>query len=538
MGTQLVNGGRILSDGTYEPYNKETGEYDSLGTDADGNNIGDVNADDFGPSTVGGGVTYTGDNEVVSGLVTSDSATNEVNNAQTTLNEIGSNTGATTTGGGSPDQLSSLFSQISNLRTQLADTQAAEKLAQENLTDQDLQVKLGGLENSEEGGESKETDLSRSIDAVNKGKDADTSTIVDPVQRAMTEATLNKLSLIEQSATRLNDFAKTMSDYSQADINDINATAMRAVERQIAENARTQRAMQFAGVIGGGAQFAPKAEASLINEIIEDGLDRIDIINDKKNSAIRTARKAEAEFNYQLFTDSVELAKEYNQEIEDHITQLSALVRQTEKDEKDALLFNQQQEERNSLILAGELIDATPEEIAAAAAANGIDPNLLNKAVNDAKFEQEGRTFDTASNALTLEQKRATLNKTYNDVRLANEKADETEGVDIPEDIERGLLDAGLSGDSIVEVFTNVDTFGIDGAIEIELSGGTSKEQAREIVFAYVRDRQRKGDDGFDKTKTEIRLNNLIDEYFPEIEIEGARFKGDTNFSSETFFKK
>ena len=336
MGTQLVNGGRILSDGTYEPYNKETGEYDSLGTDADGNNIGDVNADDFGPSTVGGGVTYTGDNEVVSGLVTSDSATNEVNNAQTTLNEIGSNTGATTTGGGSPDQLSSLFSQISNLRTQLADTQAAEKLAQENLTDQDLQVKLGGLENSEEGGESKETDLSRSIDAVNKGKDADTSTIVDPVQRAMTEATLNKLSLIEQSATRLNDFAKTMSDYSQADINDINATAMRAVERQIAENARTQRAMQFAGVIGGGAQFAPKAEASLINEIIEDGLDRIDIINDKKNSAIRTARKAEAEFNYQLFTDSVELAKEYNQEIEDHITQLSALVRQTEKDEKDA----------------------------------------------------------------------------------------------------------------------------------------------------------------------------------------------------------
>ena len=53
-----------------------------------------------------------------------------------------------------------------------------------------------------------------------------------------------------------------------------------------------------------------------------------------------------------------------------------------------------------------------------------------------------------------------------------------------------------------------------------------------------MRDRQRKGDDGFDKTKTEIRLNNLIDEYFPEIEIEGARFKGDTNFSSETFFKK
>jgi hypothetical protein len=360
-----------------------------------------------------------------SGIVTSDSASRSVDQARNDLNTIGSTSGATSSGGQS-DQLSALFEQLSSLRDQLGTAKENEKLQREKATDIELDTKLSTTSSSEEAGDTKETDLSRSIQAINTGANggqADTSGIENPVVAAMTQTTLNNLSLIEQQATRLNDFAKTMSEYSQAEVNDINATAMRAVERQIAENSRVQRALEFAGVRAGRAQIAPRVEGTLIHEIVQEGLDKINEIEDKKTTAIRAARKAESEFNYKLFTDSVQLAKDYNQEIEDSVTALKAEVRQAEKDEQDRLEFAQGQEERSALILAGELIDATPEQIAEAAIANGIDPSLLNKAVSDAKFEAEDREFQTADNALSLEQKRESILSSQNSRRLANEAA-------------------------------------------------------------------------------------------------------------------
>jgi hypothetical protein len=354
-----------------------------------------------------------------SGISTSDSASKNVSNARDTLNGIQNGldssvaSGEISSSGGSSnngtrDQLSTLFQQLSDMRGKLTTAKENERLAKENLDDVDLNNKLGNQGSAEEGGDNAPTDLSRSIEAINAGDNADTSKIEDPVMAATTQATLNKLSLIEQQITRSNDFAQTMSEYSQADINDINSTAMRAVEREIAENARVQRSMEFAGIIGGRAQMAPRVEGTLIHEIVKDGLDRINVINDKKDSAIRQARKAETEFNYALFTDSVDLAKEYYEEIEDSVTSLKAEVRLAEKDEQDKITFRQQQEDRNSVILApelyGETKDMTPEEqqayLSKVSVANDIPLGSLLREVRDYTPEPEKVVAGSGSNTI------------------------------------------------------------------------------------------------------------------------------------------
>lgn len=453
-------------------------------------------------------VSLIADGSKTTGITTSDKASNSVDQARADLNNLGSKTVDTTTGGGVQDQLSALFKQLSEYRTKLADAQEKEKKAKEDLTNLDLNTKLGGLDKSEEGGTP--SDLSAGINEINKagqGGAADTSVIQDPVLRAMTDATINTVTTVQAQMSRLNDFAKTMSEYSQAEVDDISATAVRAVERQVKENERVQRAMQFAGVISGRAQMAPTVEGTLIHEIIQDGLDEINIIEDKKTAAIRTARKAETEFNYKLFTESVDLAKEYNQAIEDGITKLKTEVRQAEKDEQDRTTFRQQQEERNSLILAEELIDATPEQIAETAAANGIDVGLLTKAVNDAKYTASDRS-------LSLEQQRASLSKTYNDIRLANEKEDKK--IEIPKDVEQGFRSvARLSKDQSEAAWKDIQDFGLNGdTVQMWLEEGKSKAQVKSMVTAHEQSQQQEGED---KTKlptaTETALFDFIDKY-------------------------
>jgi len=447
------------------------------------------------------------------GIVTSDSASTTVNNSRNTLNNIGSGTGATvpTTGGNNvQNQLSELFKQLSTARGQLETAQASEKLAKDNLDN------------------NKQTDLADGINAINTkatGGKADTSAVDDPVLRAITDASINRISNTQAQITRLDDYRKLMSAYSQGEIDDISSTALRSVERQVKENDRVQRAMEFAGIIGGRAQMAPVVEGTLIHEIIQDGLDRIDVIEDKKTTAIRAARKAESEFNYKLFTESVTLANQFNTEIEDSITKLKTEVRQAEKDEQEKTTFRQAQQERNSLILAGELTEATPELIRQAADANGIDLGLLMKAVNDAKFEKANRKFTGEDNALSLIDKRSSIDKRNNDMRLDNaanaraaaaaaRDAEAIKEIKLPEDIAQSFRSEGLSKSESQTVFSEIEEFGLDNLVEIYLEeGNRDKDEIKAIVRAHERIQRPKNnkDDKEVLTPTEIRLNAFID---------------------------
>jgi len=542
MGTRLVNGGRIRN-GNFETFNKDTGRYDSLGEDADGNNLGQVDEADFGKTEVGKATPFSGTNQAVinalartgksSGLTTSDSAAGAVDEANDTLNDMEGETGST--GNSTQDQLTALFEQISNTRAQLATAKENEKIAKDNLDNNEMTSKLEGLKSSEEAGGGKQ-DLADGINAVNDvvaGGEADSSAVDDPVLQAMTDSTITKVKLAQAQQTRLNDFAKTMSRYAQADIDDINATALRAVERQVAENDRVQRAMRGAGILAGRSQMAPTTQGSIINEIIEDGLDRINVIENKKTTAIRAARKAETEFNYALFTESVEIAKQLNTDIENSVKDLRAQVRQAEKDEQDAITFRQEQEERNALILAGELVGATPELIQQTALANGIDPGLLAKAVNDAKFEASNRKFTEQSNTLTLANKREDL--------IKKRTPDAPKAVVLPKDVEQGFRSvARLSKKASESAWSDIQTFGLDDAVtEIWLPGGYSKDQVKSMVAAHEQSQRNEDEDGNAViTATESTLNAVIDNWQTQAEKDmESTFGGDTISSPETFYK-
>jgi hypothetical protein len=336
-----------------------------------------------------------------SGITTSDNAEKRGQNANDTINNI------TTPSDGDDDPFSALFDRINTLQTDLKSAREKEKIAQDAFQGKDAQSKLKKIDSSEEAGFNAQADLNAGVDALTGRGDA--GEIEDPVIRALTDKTSANIGIMQNQMQTLSQYRNQFNEYTQQDIDSIARTAERSIERQLAENDRTKRAMQFAGVVGGRAQFSPVVEQSIINDVIEEGLDRIEVINEKKNSAIREARKAEADFNIDVFEQQADLAKEFNNEIESTISAMNAQVRQVEKDDRERMTFRQDQEERNSLILAEELVDATPEQIMQAAAANGIDPGLLTKAINDAKFESQDRD-------LTLEGKRA-------NIALANNKA-------------------------------------------------------------------------------------------------------------------
>lgn len=373
------------------------------------------------------------------GIVTSDDARARAKNADKTITDI-----TPIDEGGAESPVSALYKRLNSLQSELKKAKEAEKKAKDDQANADIQAKLKNIDSASEVGESAKTDISAGVDAIlNDGK---TDNIEDPVIRSLAEKTSANISIISNQMNTLENYRKQFNQYTKDDIDSIARTAERSIQRQTEENERTANAMRFAGVISGRAQFSPLIEQSIIKDVIQEGLDEIEVINEKKNSAIREARRAEAEFNVDAFEQQAELAKEYNSQIESAISNMNQRVREAEQDERARVEFRQAQEERNSLILAEELIDATPEQIAQAAAANGIDIGLLSKAVNDAKFEKQSQELDIAGkkeNILASQDSRRlgwanyALNKAKFDAEQVGDKVEPMTVAEIKEFTER-----------------------------------------------------------------------------------------------------
>lgn len=341
------------------------------------------------------------DYKQVSGITTSDDAANRAKNADKTINDI------TTPSDDKNDPFKDLFSRINTLQQDLNKAKEAEKKAKEAQANADVQAKLKGTPSAEEAAATGNADMNAAATAING--DGTTQNIQDPVIRARADKMIANVGIINNQMQTLSQYRKQFNEYTQQDIDSIARTAERSIQRQVEENKRTTDAMRFAGVLAGRAQFAPVTEQSIIAEVIQDGLDKIEVINEKKNSAIREARKAEAEFNVDIFEQQAELAKEYNNEIESTISAMNAQVRQVEADERERTKFRQEQADRSAFILAPELINATPEEIQAAALANGIDPGLLAREVQGYQDERQMTNLDIEGKKMGLKLDEANL---------------------------------------------------------------------------------------------------------------------------------
>lgn len=491
-----------------------------------------------------------------SGITTSDDAEARVKSINETISKIqggidnlsnapdkttaSSKVETPSSSGGNP--FAGLFLRINELQRNLTTAKENERVAREAFQGKDAESKLSKTTSSEEVSAGAAADLNAGVDAMGaaeQGGAADTSGVEDPVIRALADKTIANVGILNTQMNTLSQYREQFNEYTKQDIDSIARTAERSINRQITENDRVKRAMEFAGVVSGRAQFSPIIEESIINDVVQEGIDKIEVINEKKNTAIRLARKAEAEFNIDIFEQQAELAKEYNNEIESTISAMNAQVRQVEKDEREKIDFRQAQEERESLILAEQLADSTPEQVMEAAVANNIDPGLLMKAVGDAKFEKSTREFTGEEQKLTLEQKRASINQTNNAIRLANEKSKTEEKSTIPKDVEQGFRSvARLSKAESEDAWGDIQTFGLGDSVGIWLEAGLSKPQVKSMVAAHEQSQRQKVDDEMVPTGTEAALNTYIDNWAVEDNTPKPKYGGTSISSPETYFKK
>ena len=447
--------------------------------------------------TIGGGATPK------TGIVTSDNATAKAKSINETINSItkgisnlpGSQ-GVTpvtdpktgkTTAGSKNDPFAALYGRINVLQANLNTAKENERIAKEAKATQEMQDKLGATRSAEEVGKAASADLSAATTAIGnagKGMPTDTSTIEDPIIRGLTDKNIANVGILQQQMSTLENYRQQHSDYTQQDIDSIARTAERSVTRQLAENERTKRAMEFAGVVGGRAQFAPVTQESIIHEVVQEGLDKVELINEKKNTAIREARKAESEFNLEAFEQYANLAKEYNDEMESTFSEMNKQVRQVESDERDRIEFRQAQEERSSLVLAEELIDATPEKIMQTAAANGIDYGLLTKAVNDAKFAKQSQDLD-------IQSKRESILSSQESRRLDQARYDRegkktSETSDFSKEESALLRQAGLDGATYDEKVTFLNMTPSERSVKIKEVQDTIKEDENTPLSEFI----------------------------------------------------
>jgi prefoldin subunit 5 len=207
-------------------------------------------------------VVQPGQTVSAKGITTSDNAANRAKNANKTLNDITTPTATV------ENPLTEMYKRLSELQKQLA-------TAKEKEANAEVKGKLESTASAEEVGQGASADMSAGVDAI-AGRGT-TEGIEDPTIKALADKTTANLAIITNQMQTLDQYRQQFNEYTQQDIDSIARTAERSIKSQIEANQRTTDAMRFAGVLGGRAQFAPVTEQSIIKDVIQEGLDKIEV---------------------------------------------------------------------------------------------------------------------------------------------------------------------------------------------------------------------------------------------------------------------
>lgn len=228
----------------------------------------------------------------------------------------------------------------------------------------------------------------------------------DFVGKALIDAFNEKNTLIGQQMQSLKDYIDITDEETKSMVKRLEATATRQIASAEKENARLAQASRYIGITTGMGQYDPYTHESIISETIQEGLDRIADIETTRDNAIFEAKKAQREFNYEAYVQMSDMAIELADMKRQTIMDINTRLNEIETNQREKMRFDQEQADRNAFILAPELMDATPEEIARAAAANGIEVGALMREVQAYKDEQTMNQLDIANKQADLEGQR------------------------------------------------------------------------------------------------------------------------------------
>jgi len=256
----------------------------------------------------------------------------------------------------------------------------------------------------------------------------------DAVAQALFEDFNNQQSIVQEQLSALAAFVDAEDDDVQSSLRNIQATADLQSKRVAKENERLAQASQVAGIVAGRGMYSPYEHEGIISEVIQDGLDRITQIELTAQDAKLEAKKAHREFRYEAFVQSTEMVSALSELKRQTIVDIGKRLQEVEAAEREKMTFDQEQQDRTSFILAAELADATPEEIRAAALANGVDAGALMRTVADYKQEQDMNNLDrqvAEESILSSQQSRrlaqARFNNEQADRAASGENEDQTE---------------------------------------------------------------------------------------------------------------
>ena len=256
----------------------------------------------------------------------------------------------------------------------------------------------------------------------------------DAVAQALFEDFNNQQTIVQEQLSALAAFVDAEDDDVQSSLRNIQATADLQSKRVAKENERLAQASQVAGIVAGRGMYSPYEHEGIISEVIQDGLDRITQIELTAQDAKLEAKKAHREFRYEAFVQSTEMVSALSELKRQTIVDIGKRLQEVEAAEREKMTFDQEQQDRTSFILAAELADATPEEIRAAALANGVDAGALMRTVADYKQEQDMNNLDrqvAEESILSSQQSRrlaqARFNNEQADRAASGENEDQTE---------------------------------------------------------------------------------------------------------------
>lgn len=259
----------------------------------------------------------------------------------------------------------------------------------------------------------------------------------DPMGKMLASFFNDKANLAYGQLNAMNGLIRDNEESAKKAMDLINKNTALQVERATKENERVMSAVRTAGIRSGQAMYAPEEHIGFVSETIQDGLMRIQEIENTGAEAIIKADTARRNFNYEVFTKMTGVLDKLTDLKRDTILDLNNRLTEIAKAEREKIKFDREESERNAFVFAPMLQGAPIEEVMKVADQYGIDKGLLLREVQKYANEQDKFDIDmlakkesilTAQNSRYIASQNLALNQAKfqrdlnNDVIKAGEK--------------------------------------------------------------------------------------------------------------------
>ena len=203
----------------------------------------------------------------------------------------------------------------------------------------------------------------------------------DPFTASQIQRFKDNTEIIGSTITTMGEMLKTESEETKALMANIDAMTKNQQTQIDAEYRKRTAGAALAGIISGKALYSPEEHQGLIAEVVLEGKAKLDEIALEGTKEKIKLQQNLRDFKYKTYVEQSDKLMALNDLKVETVTAIQEELLRVNQEQRDNLLFDQGQEERDATILAEELIDASDEQIIAAAKANGIPEGLLIGAV-------------------------------------------------------------------------------------------------------------------------------------------------------------